>query len=152
MSGRRTRQREAVRQALSVCQDFVSAQVLHARVAAAGSPVGLSTVYRTLRELETAGRVDVVRDDAGERLYRERPVDGHRHYLICRSCSRSQPVDSEVVEEWAGRIGTDTGFVAVEHTLELTGICTGCQPHRDEGELTPCHWDPARSRARSCVR
>ncbi|MGX1855508.1 Fur family transcriptional regulator [Streptomyces sp. NPDC055299] len=151
MSGRTTWQRAAVLRVLSTCQDFVSAQELHALMTDAGIRIGLSTVYRALREWEAAGGVDVVRDDAGERLYRERPADGHRHYLICRCCGRSRPLDSEAVEQWAGRIGADTGFAAVEHTVELTGICAGCQPDLDEGEPAPCHWDPARDRARSCV-
>ncbi|MGW2634067.1 transcriptional repressor [Streptomyces chattanoogensis] len=49
---------------------FVSAQPLHARLVFADSPVGLSTVYRTLSALAEAGRADVVRDTHGERLFR----------------------------------------------------------------------------------
>ncbi|GAB2972190.1 hypothetical protein GCM10023080_040300 [Streptomyces pseudoechinosporeus] len=83
-------------------------------------------MYRALRELEASGGVDVVQVAAGERLYRRQPADGHRHYLICRSCGRSRPVGSEVVEEWAGQIAADSGFSAVEHTVELTGVCADC--------------------------
>nr|WP_206440794.1 Fur family transcriptional regulator [Streptomyces scabichelini] len=111
---------------MTACQDFVSAQDLHAQLTADGSRIGLTTVYRALRELEASGGVDVVQVAAGERLYRRRPADGHRHYLICRSCGRSRPVDSEVVEEWAGQIAADSGFTAVEHTVELTGVCADC--------------------------
>ncbi|MFI0446486.1 Fur family transcriptional regulator [Actinomadura sp. 6N118] len=124
----RTRQRIAVLHVLAECQDFVSAQQLHALMGADGIRVGLTTVYRVLRELEAYGQADVVRDGTGERLYRPRPADGHRHYLICRSCSRSRPVDSEAVEAWAGQVAEATGFAAVEHTVELTGICAGCRP------------------------
>lgn len=123
---RRTRQRTAVLGALARCPDFVSAQELHALLRADGDTVGLTTVYRTLRELERAGLVDVVRDDAGERLYLQRLTREHRHYLICRSCGRSQPVDTEVVEHWADRLSHTTGYTAVEHTLELSGICARC--------------------------
>nr|WP_223190287.1 Fur family transcriptional regulator [Streptomyces sp. TRM68416] len=125
---------------LTYCQEFVSAQELHTLLTADGTPIGLTTVYRALRELEASGGVDVVRDEVGERLYRRRPDDGHRHYLMCRCCGRSRPVDSEVVEQWAGRIAADTGFAAVEHTVELTGICTDCQPSGHEGDA-PCQWD-----------
>ncbi|MFJ1729950.1 hypothetical protein [Streptomyces sp. NPDC088254] len=104
--------------------------------------------------------VDVVRDEAGERLRRRRPDDGHRHHLICRSRCPSRPVDSEVVERWAGRIAADAGFTTVEHTVELAGICAGCRPAPDEGEPPPCHWESARddlgrvraSRGRPCAR
>ncbi|KPC59232.1 Fur family transcriptional regulator [Streptomyces chattanoogensis] len=140
---RRTRQRTAVLQALVGFRDFISAQALCALLTEAGVSVGLSTVYRTLRDLERAGRLDVVRDETGERLYRERPEDGHRHYLICRCCGRSRAVDTEVVEAWADRIGEHTGFTDVEHTLELTGVCAGCAPSAQQGE-TSCRQESPR--------
>ncbi|SDK06272.1 Fur family transcriptional regulator, ferric uptake regulator [Nonomuraea maritima] len=127
-AARRTRQRGAVLHVLVDCTEFVSAQQLHALITADGIAVGLTTVYRMLRELEVYDRVDVVRDEAGERLYRLRPFGGHRHYLVCRSCGRSRPVDAEVVEAWVDRVGETTGYAAVEHTVELTGICATCRP------------------------
>ncbi|HEY0693571.1 MAG TPA: Fur family transcriptional regulator [Kribbella sp.] len=134
---RRTRQRTAVLNALGDCADFVSAQELHARLSTVGIAVGLSTVYRTLHELERAGRVDVVRDGAGERLYRQPPAAGHGHYLICRCCFRSRRVDTEVVERWAECLAEDSGYTSVEHTLELTGVCARCRPAVTNGE-PPC--------------
>lgn len=142
---RRTPQRTAVLDALGRCPDFVSAQDLHARMAAEGSTVGLTTVYRALRELERAGLVDVVRDDAEGRLYLRRPAGEHRHYVICRRCSRSRPVDAEVVELWAGQLGETTGFTELEHTLELSGVCAHCRtategaPHHPGPRLTSPH-------------
>ncbi|MFF5980472.1 Fur family transcriptional regulator [Streptomyces olindensis] len=123
---RSTRQRRAVLDALGRCREFVSAQELHALLADSGSTVGLTTVYRTLRELDRAGFVDVVRDEGGERLYLGRPAGEHRHHLICRRCGRSRPVDAEAVEEWAARLSRSTGFTELEHTLELTGVCGPC--------------------------
>jgi Fur family ferric uptake transcriptional regulator len=124
---RSTRQRSAVLRVLHDAPDFVSARELHEALTAEGSAVGLTTVYRTLRMLERDGRVDVVRDKAGERLYRPRPVDGHRHYLVCRRCGLSRAVEAEAVEHWADDVAADTGFAEVEHTVELTGICDHCQ-------------------------
>ncbi|MFF4285746.1 Fur family transcriptional regulator [Streptomyces sp. NPDC001633] len=132
LAGRTTRQRSAVRRVLDGCADFVSAQALYERLITTDLPVGLATVYRTLRELERTGRVDVIRDKSGERRYRRRPDDGHRHYLICRACGRSRPVESQVVEEWAERAGELSGYAAVEHIVELTGICTRCRPDTSE--------------------
>ncbi|MFF7602636.1 Fur family transcriptional regulator [Streptomyces mirabilis] len=153
MGGRTTRQRMAVLRVLAGCQDFVSAQELHGLLLAGTHTIGLTTVYRALRELEASGGVDVVRDDGGERrLYRQRPADGHRHYLICRCCGRSRPVDSEVVEWWAGRVASDTGFASVEHTVELSGICADCQPATREGAPQPCRWEPVRPDSRNQAR
>jgi Fur family transcriptional regulator, ferric uptake regulator len=146
-SGRNTWQRVAVLRVLARSRDFVSAQNLHARLAADGMPVGLTTVYRALRDLEECGRADVVRDETGERLYRMRAGAGHRHYLICRCCGRSRPVDSEVVEEWADRVAEETGYSAVEHTVELSGVCGDCGPVTKEGE-TACQLALGRPGAR----
>lgn len=103
---------------------------------------GSTTVHRGPGDRDRRPAARRPRTGAGERLYRWRPDDCHRHYLICRACGQSRPVDSEVVEAWAGRIAADSGFAAVEHTVELTGVCVGCQPTTDEGELPTCPWDP----------
>ncbi|POX51212.1 Fur family transcriptional regulator [Streptomyces sp. Ru72] len=124
--GRRTQQRTLVVEALIRADGFVGAQSLHSRLAAAGSPVGLSTVYRTLTALADAGRADVVRDPGGERLFRHRPGPEHRHYLICTECGLSRPVDSGPVEEWANTIAQTSGFANVRHTVELSGVCPDC--------------------------
>ncbi|TDD64350.1 hypothetical protein E1262_28420 [Jiangella aurantiaca] len=52
---RRTRQRAAVLGMLSDCADFISAQDLHDRMAAADVSVSLSTVYRAGRPLAGPG-------------------------------------------------------------------------------------------------
>lgn len=130
--GRRsTWQRTAVLRTLREHPGFASARELHAALASGGTAVGLSTVYRTLQALEQDGRVDVVRDRTGERLYRPRPVDGHRHYLVCRLCGLSLPVAAETVERWADGVASATGFADVEHIVELTGICDQCRPNPD---------------------
>jgi hypothetical protein len=46
--GRPTQQRTAVVEALIRAEGFISAQALHNRLATDGSPVGLTTAYRTL--------------------------------------------------------------------------------------------------------
>jgi Fur family ferric uptake transcriptional regulator len=127
---RRTRQRAAILGALGNCADFVSARELHRVLTSAGETIGLTTVYRALHDLERAELVDVVRDEPGARYYRQRPAAGHRHYLICRRCGLSRPVDAEIVERWAEEIAGNSGFSDVGHTLELSGICPDCLVHR----------------------
>ncbi|NED13003.1 Fur family transcriptional regulator [Streptomyces sp. SID9124] len=127
---RSTRQRQAVMRLLRDCPDFVSARTLHAAAESAGVAVGLTTVYRTLHLLESTGCVDVVRDRNGERLYRPRPEEGHRHYVVCRACGLSLAVESEQVERWAADTAAKTGFAEVHHTVELTGVCADCNQSR----------------------
>ncbi|MFE1485053.1 Fur family transcriptional regulator [Streptomyces fimicarius] len=126
-SWRPTRQRMAVLSALSARAGFTSAQELHEILEAEGSTVGLTTVYRTLHALDRSGQVDVVRDKTGERLYRPRSADGHRHYLVCRACGFSTAVDADPVEHWADNVAVAMKFTEVEHTVELTGVCDRCR-------------------------
>jgi Fur family ferric uptake transcriptional regulator len=70
--------------------------------------------------------VDVARDERGERLHRLRAGGQHSHYLFCRACRRSVPVESGPVEHWAATVGPAAGFRDVDHVLELRGICERC--------------------------
>ncbi len=132
--GRPTQQREIVLRDLVAAGDFVSAQALHKRLVSGGSPVGLSTVYRTLAALAEAGRADVVRDTKGERLFRYRPGPDHRHYLLCTECGLSLPVESGPVESWAEKIAGTSGFADVRHTVELSGICPDCAQRQPQAQ------------------
>ncbi|GAB2720122.1 Fur family transcriptional regulator [Kitasatospora kifunensis] len=131
--GRPTPQRTEVLQALAGCEEFISAQLLHASLLAVGSRVGLSTVYRTLTALAAAGLADVVRDVNGEKLFCYRPDEDHRHYLICRRCGISVPVDAGPVESWADEIARTSGFAQVQHTVELAGTCADCVVEEADG-------------------
>ncbi|MEV4454105.1 MULTISPECIES: Fur family transcriptional regulator [Streptomyces] len=125
--GRRTAQRTSVLRALIDNGGFVGARTLYNALEVRGSAVGLNTVYRTLAALVEAGRADVVRDGDGGRLFRYRPSAEHQHYLLCRACGLSAPVDSEAVETWAEHVARSSGFAEVEHTVELTGLCPQCR-------------------------
>ncbi|WP_369206878.1 Fur family transcriptional regulator [Streptomyces sp. PU-14G] len=123
---RSTRQRRELLHLFQACEDFVSARSLHAVAESAGIAISLTTVYRTLRMLEADGGADVIRDLGGERLYRPRPVEGHQHYVVCRACGLSRAVESEQVELWAQGVAAATGFIGIDHVVELTGICRDC--------------------------
>ncbi|WP_078966945.1 metal ABC transporter permease [Streptomyces sp. WM6378] len=86
-------------------------------------------LFASVDEAVAAARRVPVRDRGGERLYRHRPSAEHRHYLLCRTCSLSMPIDSAAVETWAEHIARSSGFAEVEHTVELTGLCPDCRPH-----------------------
>ena len=53
---RQTRQKDAIRDALNGCDEFISAQELHRKLEDRGEHIGLATVYRQLNALAEAGR------------------------------------------------------------------------------------------------
>ncbi len=122
---RPTRQRAALTAALGRCEDFLSAQEIHARLSAAGEHVGLATVYRNLQAMAADRQIDVRRTDDGEAVYRACST-AHHHHLVCRACGRTVEVTAPAIERWAARIAGDHGFVDVSHTVEVTGLCRPC--------------------------
>ena len=52
---RQTRQKDAIRDALNGCDEFISAQELHRKLEDRGEHIGLATVYRQLNALAEAG-------------------------------------------------------------------------------------------------
>lgn len=127
---RMTRQRLAVLDLLADQPDFRSAHQIHVDLADRGEKVGLATVYRTLQSLVESGQLDTLRHD-GEVLYRKCRRTSHHHHLVCRNCGLTVELQGDVVETWAQELAETHGFVAVEHTLELFGLCMRC------AEVTP---------------
>lgn len=127
MTVRITRQRTAILDALTEADEFRSAQQWHESMTRGGDSIGLATVYRNLQALADAGEVDAVRDDDGEVLYRLcHAVGEHHHHLRCRECGTAVEIDGPAVESWATAVGSEHGFTAIDHTVELTGVCTAC--------------------------
>ena len=124
---RATRQRGAVMALLDSVEEFRSAQDLHDELRRRGENIGLTTVYRTLQTLTAADRVDMVRTDTGESVYRRCAAPHHHHHLVCRECGSAVEVSGREVEAWATEIAAEHGFVDVHHTIELFGTCGQCQ-------------------------
>ncbi|HEX3733035.1 MAG TPA: transcriptional repressor [Mycobacteriales bacterium] len=122
---RNTRQRSAVAEVLDETDEFRSAQEIHDLLRQRGTPVGLTTVYRTLQAMADAQEVDMMRPPGGDHLYR-RCTNEHHHHLVCRSCGTTVEVTGPTVERWAQRIAVEYGFSDIAHTLELFGTCASC--------------------------
>lgn len=123
---RNTWQREAVREALSGTDGFVSAQGLHSALRDSGSPIGLATVYRALADLATEGDADSLQSEDGEALYRACSTSGHHHHLICRNCGLTVEIEADAVEKWAQRVASDHGFTQAQHVVDVFGLCARC--------------------------
>jgi len=118
--------RADVREVLSSSDGFRSAQDIYADLRAAGSRIGLTTVYRALQSLTDAGDVDVLRTGDGESVYRACASSAHHHHLVCRSCGRTVEIGGPAVERWAESVATEHGFTDISHTVEIFGVCPQC--------------------------
>lgn len=125
---RQTRQKDAIRDALNGCDEFISAQELHRKLEGRGEHIGLATVYRQLNALAEAGRADTVRLD-GQQLFRLCGDDAHHHHLVCRKCGKTIEIDPPS-ESWLRKVADGHGFTVESHTLEVFGLCPDCQGKR----------------------
>jgi Fur family transcriptional regulator, ferric uptake regulator len=123
---RGTRQAEALNAVLADLPAFSSAQDIHAELRRRGERIGLTTVYRHLQVLSEDGSIDTIRDQNGETLYRRCETSAHHHHVTCRSCGRSVEVEGRAVERWADRVAAEAGFVDIDHTVEIFGLCPDC--------------------------
>jgi Fur family transcriptional regulator, ferric uptake regulator len=121
-----TKQQRAVAAVLRETEEFRSAQEIHAALRAAGSSVGLTTVYRTLGALAESGEVDALRTGDGETVYRRCATADHHHHLVCRGCGHTVEVEGPAVERWAESVAGAHGFTEVSHTVEVFGTCATC--------------------------
>ena len=133
---RNTWQREAVRDALSGNESFVSAQVLHTRLRESGSPIGLATVYRALADLATEGEADSLQQE-GESLYRACTPGQHHHHLICRNCGLAVEIEADDIERWAQDVTAEHGFTQPNHVVDVFGLCADCTALVAAGKIAP---------------
>ena len=124
---RMTKQRQAVLDELTRVNDFRSAQQIFEDLRSQGQRVGLATVYRSLQGLAEEGRVDTLRSSEGEALYRSCTSDHHHHHLVCRECGFTEEIEQSQIESWVSSVAAAHGFGVVEHSLELSGVCSSCQ-------------------------
>lgn len=114
-------------------------------LAAAGRPltipeiIGLapdmpqSSAYRNITVLTDAGVVRRVAgtDDHG-RFELDEHLSGHHHHLVCATCGRVDDVTpsprlERALEDTAGAVAAELGYVVKEHRLDLLGLCPDCQ-------------------------
>lgn len=126
---RKTRQLDAVLQAVSGEPDFLSASDVFTKLKMTGSTIGLATVYRNLASLATEGVLDQIRSTDGTMLYRECDDTKHHHHLVCRQCGRTEEFNLEGLETTLEKLAGKHGFSKITHVVELTGLCAQCQ-HR----------------------
>lgn len=136
LGARNTRQRAAVVDALVALNNFASAKTIHQELTQRGTPVGLSTVYRTLQSLAEVHAVDVLSVAGGESLYRHCLSEDHHHHLVCTECGSTKEIDGGPVEHWAKEVASHHGFALTGHDAEIYGLCPACRSRADHADRT----------------
>ena len=126
---KKTRKRQAILGILAGSKTRLTADDIFAACSESLS-LNLSTVYRTLSTLAEKGLVTKCVEPDGKAYYSLACATGaeaHHHHLVCAKCKATIELDECPIEELNRKISSETGFVIIGHSMELTGLCPKCQ-------------------------
>ena len=92
----------------------------------------LSSLYRSCAVLEKAGTLSPHTARGLTRYELAEWLTGHHHHLICAECGNIEdftlPADMEAeFGTLMGQVTGSHGFLATDHTLEISGVCRRCR-------------------------
>lgn len=104
----------------------LSAEEVYRILLESSEDIGLATVYRVLTQFEEAGLV--VRHNFSEG-YSVFELDSglHHDHLVCSQCGRVEEFMDTIIEERQKEVAKKAGFIIVDHSLNIYGICADCQ-------------------------
>jgi len=127
---RLTPQREAIlRILLEKSDEHMTAEDIYGVTREQNPEIGLATVYRTLELFEGLGVISRLDFGQGGRKY-EFAGDREKHYhhhLLCLKCGEILEFNEDLLEDLEARIGAQSGFKIVDHSLRFFGYCRKCR-------------------------
>jgi Fur family ferric uptake transcriptional regulator len=117
---RMTQQRRLILRVLAEADDHPDAKGIFTRAFAHDPTLSLSTVYRTMKLLETKGAIERHAFEDGVSRYEHAPQAHHDH-LIDIETGQVIEFSSDAIEELQRRIAAELGYELVRHRLELYG-------------------------------
>jgi Fur family transcriptional regulator, ferric uptake regulator len=126
--------RTAVLEMIGQQRCVLDAREIAHELRAAGQPVGVATVYRTLDALASLGLVQ--RLDLGGGAARYEPAlpggEHHHHHLVCDHCSRVTPFEDPSLERAIDRLAGRVEYRVGDHDVILRGTCPVCARRRSD--------------------
>lgn len=129
---RPTRTRLKILEILHTGMLHLSAEDIYRRLVAASAPIGLSSIYRVLVELEKAGLIKRDEFDGTKAVFKIN-TSGERSYLVCIDCGAVEEFADDVIEQQQQQVAASRGYHLIKCKLMLYGRCGSC----DRGANTP---------------
>ena len=117
---RMTQQRRLILRVLAEADDHPDAKGIFTRAFSHDPTLSLSTVYRTMKLLETRGAIERHAFEDGVSRY-EHADQQHHDHLIDLDSGQVVEFSSPEIEELQRRIAAELGYELVRHRLELYG-------------------------------
>lgn len=86
-----------------------------------------ATVYRNIELFEQLGIINRLRLGWHTKIELSDIFQHHHHHMSCVSCGKIFILkDNRTIENEISRIATKNGFKAIDHQLEIRGLCQKC--------------------------
>jgi Fur family ferric uptake transcriptional regulator len=123
---RNTRLRQLVAQIFQNTPEPIALQDLFGYVKISFPKTAYSTVFRIVRRLKEEKLVHTVdwRERSSRYEWSELP---HHHHIVCQVCGVITDLDDADLKYDENYIQKKTGYLTKHHSIELEGICPGCQ-------------------------
>jgi Fur family transcriptional regulator, ferric uptake regulator len=118
---RMTGQRRVIIRVLGEAKDHPDADEVFARANAIDRGISLSTVYRTVKLLESKGILERHEFGHGRARY-EAAARGHHDHLIDVASGRVIEFENKAIEKLQDEIARQHGYRLIGHRLELYGV------------------------------
>jgi len=125
-----TPKREAIIAFFSRKNRYATPETVWKEVKKSLPQLGLPTVYRNLEQMRKIGILTQV-EGTENRFYfglcRAKNPGEHHHHISCQKCHRVSEVESCYLDLLTKEVKKKTGFLIIDHKLQLTGICRNCR-------------------------
>ena len=128
-----SRRRNAIITAFTSAQEHLTVDELYERARQLDSKVGYTTVWRTLKLLESLGLASSQKFHDGQTRYEYVSAKQHHDHLICIGCGCLEEFLNPRIEEIQRQVAAAHKFTITSHKMELYGYCAKCSknnPHR----------------------
>ena len=107
-------------------EHHLSAEDIYRILLESGMEVGLATVYRVLTQFEKAGLIIRHHFESGQSVF-ELDHGVHHDHLVCVKCGGVEEFVDAMIEKRQEEIAVQAGYLITDHSLNIYGICEGCQ-------------------------
>jgi len=130
---KRSEQREVILDTFLRSDRHLSVDDLLQMVQKRRPDIGRTTVYRTLKLLQSAGLAQELALDGQSKFERDYKREHHDHF-ICKSCGAIFEFTSPDIERLQDEIAADIGFTIEGHRHQIYGSCRSCTARAARGE------------------
>ena len=121
-----SRRRNAIIEAFARASEHLTVDELYERARQLDPKVGYTTVWRTLKLLESLGLASSQKFHDGQTRYEYVSSKQHHDHLICTKCGLLQEFFNPKIEEIQKQVAKAHNFQITSHKMELYGYCQKC--------------------------